>query len=90
MTLMEVVRELDCDRLTPDGLKWIITHMTSDQPDRFRDAMAELNAHVIRFPETRTRLVQPINAGDRCCTDGLVCCCNIRTCKCTCAGCYCG
>ena len=28
--------------------------------------------------------------GTRCCTDGLVCQCNIRTCKCRCPGCFCG
>lgn len=27
---------------------------------------------------------------ERCCTEGLMCACNIRTCSCDCKGCYCG
>lgn len=30
------------------------------------------------------------NGGDKCCTDGIVCMCNVRTCTCTCSGCWCG
>ena len=30
--------------------------------------------------------------GDKCCTDGIVCCCNVKTCKCVsekgCKGCW--
>jgi hypothetical protein len=91
MTITEVHRELNTDRYTPEGLRWIIMFMSCTNPDAFRDATRELNAHMVQHPDSRKTLtVQPITNGDRCCTDGLVCCCNIRTCTCTCAGCYCG
>jgi len=33
------------------------------------------------------RLTPIVQGGERCCTDGLVCQCDLRTCTCTCPGC---
>lgn len=54
--LTEVLRDLNCDRLSPEGLKWIIMHMTCDQPDRYREAMDAMNSHMVQHPESRPRL----------------------------------
>ncbi len=88
MVLTEVHRDLNCDRLSAEALKWIILHMACDTPDRYADALKDLNAHMIKYPESR-KLLMPIRNGDRCCTDGIVCQCNTAVCNCTCAGCMC-
>ena len=90
MTLTEAQREIETGRFTVDGLKWLVLHMASDRPDRYAEATAALREHVTVYPESRERLtVQPIQNGGKCCTDGIVCVCTVRSCSCTCSGCWC-
>lgn len=92
MVLTEVHRDLNSDRLTPEALKWIILHMACDTPDRYADALKDLNAHMVKYPESRTVLgtIPPVVNVTRCCGGLITCQCNIRTCTCTCDGCFCG
>lgn len=58
MVITEVHRELNSDRYTPEGLRWIVMHMACDQPDRFRDATRDLEAHMVQYPDSRKNLIR--------------------------------
>jgi hypothetical protein len=64
MVITEVQRELYADRYTVEGLRSLVMHMACTDPDRFRDATRDMDAHMIQYPDSRKVLTVQNNGDD--------------------------